>query len=85
VQLAASLAWHFASENTDLSFAAPGFEGRDLNEFLRYLALVKPEAQPRLLEELPDTGAYNVVITARPRGSITTALWSGSYVIFLGD
>jgi len=85
VQLGASLAWHFASENTDLSFVAPGFEGRDLNEFLRYLALVKPEAAPGLLEELPDTGAYNVVITARPRGSITTALWSCSYVIFLGD
>jgi uncharacterized protein (DUF58 family) len=85
VQLGASLAWHFASENTDLSFVAPGFEGRDLNEFLRYLALVKPEAARGLLEELPDTGAYNVVITARPRGSITTALWSCSYVIFLGD
>lgn len=85
VELAASLAWHFAEENTDLSFAGPGHAGRDLYDFLRYLALVKPEDSPSVLESLADTGAYNVVITARKRGSVSTALWSCSYVIFLGD
>jgi hypothetical protein len=28
---------------------------------------------------------YNIVVTARPRGSVPTALWSCSYFVFLQD
>ncbi|MBZ5512829.1 MAG: DUF58 domain-containing protein [Acidobacteriia bacterium] len=90
IALAASLAWHFAGENTDLSFAAPGYQGaNDIYEFLRYLALVDPrpaaEAPKSVLDELQVSDDYNVILTARPRGSIPTALWSCSYFLFFGE
>jgi hypothetical protein len=31
------------------------------------------------------TGEYNIVLTARPRGSLPTALWNCSYFIFLAN
>ncbi len=34
---------------------------------------------------LGSTGEYNIVLTARPRGSLPTALWSCSYFVFLRD
>ncbi len=90
VALAASLAWHFSGENTDLSFAAPGYQGaNDIYEFLRYLALVGPrppaEAPKSVLDELQVSDDYNVILTARPRGSIPTALWACSYFLFFGE
>ncbi|MGB9103349.1 MAG: DUF58 domain-containing protein, partial [Terriglobales bacterium] len=90
VALAASLAWHFAGEITDLSFAAPGYQGaNDIYEFLRYLALVGPrpaaEAPKSVLDDLQVSDDYNVILTARPRGSIPTALWSCSYFLFFGE
>jgi hypothetical protein len=30
------------------------------------------------------TSEYNIVLTARPRGCVPTALWNSSYFIFLG-
>jgi uncharacterized protein (DUF58 family) len=84
VALAASLAWHFAGENTELSFAAPGYSGAgDVFEFFRYLALVEPRAEESVIERLQVTDDYNVILTTRPRGSIPTALWTCSYFIFI--
>ncbi len=90
IALAASLAWHFAGENTDLSFAAPGFDSaQDIYEFFRYLALVAPrpaqDAPESVLDQMRLTDDYNVIFTARPRGSIPTALWASSYFLFFGD
>jgi len=31
------------------------------------------------------TGEYNIVLTARPRGSLPTALWNCSYFVFLDN
>ena len=84
VELAASLAWHFAAEDTELTFVAPGYSGApDIYEFLRYLALVQPGASAVGLETLPLTTDYNVILTARPRGSIPTQLWASSYFVFI--
>jgi uncharacterized protein (DUF58 family) len=84
VDLAASLAWHFATGDTDLSFAAPGYDGAsDIYDFLAYLALVGPQEGGSLLESLQVTDDYNVILTARPRGSIPTALWACSYFVFI--
>jgi hypothetical protein len=83
VALAASLGWHFAAEPTDLSFAAPGFTHSDIYEFLRYLALVRPISGRSVLDDLEVTDDYNVVITARARGSLPTKLWTSSYFIFM--
>jgi uncharacterized protein (DUF58 family) len=89
VALAASLAWHFAGENTDLSFAAQGYSGSaDIYEFLRYLGLVAPRAAgdpDSILDTLQLTDDYNVIFTTRPRGSIPTALWACSYFLFFGE
>jgi hypothetical protein len=86
IALAASLAWHFASEDADMSFAAQGYKGEpDVYKFLSYLALVDPAAGDSIIETLPVTGDYNIVLTCRPRGSVPTALWNRSYMIFLGE
>jgi uncharacterized protein (DUF58 family) len=83
VALAASLGWHFAGENTELSFIADEpFHSPDVYGFLRYLALVKPRAGDSILESLPISDDYNVIFTARPRGSIPTPLWNCSYFVF---
>jgi uncharacterized protein (DUF58 family) len=100
VNLAASLAWHFSSQDAEVSFVAPRHgRGADVHEFLARLAVIEPEAEPSLpTPALPvpredvlrgidpgTTGEYNIVLTARPRGSLPTTLWNCSYFIFIGD
>jgi hypothetical protein len=34
---------------------------------------------------LEGSGEYNIILTARQRGSLPTALWNCSYFLFLGD
>jgi uncharacterized protein (DUF58 family) len=97
VNLAASLAWHFSLQTVEMSFALPGVRYTDLHEFLAQLAVIEPrdDSQPRhspllrtethdVLAELAEsaTSEYNIVLTARPRGSVPTALWNSSYFIF---
>jgi uncharacterized protein (DUF58 family) len=105
VNLAASLAWHFSTQEAEVSFVVPG-HGRltDLHEFLAQLAVIEPQkdpqaatapqvASPRDLQradplsqiDLGTTGEYNIVLTARPRGSLPTALWNCSYFVFLDN
>jgi uncharacterized protein (DUF58 family) len=84
VATAASLAWHFGEQSSELSFLAPGYSGSsDLHEFLRYLALVQPAPGETILDSLPSTTAYSLIVTARSRGSVPTALWASSYVVFV--
>ena len=96
VSLAASLAWHFAGESSaplrggpvaELSFVAPGYGGSgELYDFLYYLALVEAGEGESVLDQLPMGGDdFNVIITARPRGSIPTALWASAYLIFIPE
>jgi uncharacterized protein (DUF58 family) len=84
VALAASLAWHFAAEDIDLSFAAGGYGGSsDLYDFLHYLALVQPAAGGSVLEEFAVSDSFHLILTARTRGSIPSALAACSYLWFL--
>ena len=84
IGLAASLSWHFTSENTELSFAAhEALETPDIYGFLRYMAVVQPKKAASMLDELPLSDDYNVIFTARPRGTIPTPLWNCSYFVFL--
>ena len=98
VDLTASLAWHFSTQNAEVSFMMSGQpRTRDLHEFLAWLAVVEPtqakaaggtppEAVADLLAELGrPADEYHIVITARPRGTIPTALWNSSYFVFVGD
>jgi uncharacterized protein (DUF58 family) len=100
VNLAASLAWHFSEQDAEVSFVVPGHgRGADLHEFLARLAVIEPrkDSQARegpqagmlqqdVLTEINSgsTGEYNIVLTARPRGSLPTALWNCSYFVFVG-
>jgi uncharacterized protein (DUF58 family) len=86
VALAASLAWHFNSEDAELSFAAPGYGPTgDVYTFLSYLATIEPQAATSMIEELRPSEEYNIIVTARPRGTIPTAVWSCSYLLFMED
>jgi uncharacterized protein (DUF58 family) len=87
VSLAASLAWHFsAEEDTDISFASQEYRGGpDLYQFLAFLALVEPGSARSAIEDLRPTDDYNVILTTRPRGTLPTALWECSYVVFLQE
>ncbi|HYA23662.1 MAG TPA: DUF58 domain-containing protein [Terriglobales bacterium] len=86
VALAASLSWHFADENTDISFVAQGYGGgSEIYHFLAYLALVQPQTGPSVVPDLRPSDDYNIIFTTRPRGSIPTALWACSYLVFLGQ
>lgn len=100
VNLAASLAWHFSSQESEVSFCIPGqIRYKDLHEFLAQLAVIEPlEASrggqpPRTgmqkdvhLEDLSlgNAGEYNIVLTAKSHGSLPLSSWSCSYFVFLG-
>ena len=99
VNLAASLAWHFSTQDAEVSFVVPGQgRGTDLHEFLAQLAVIEPLGATRpgqapwagrqREDALPEiglgNGEYNIVLTARPHGSLPTAWWNCSYFVFLG-
>jgi len=85
VSLAASLACHFNTENIDLSYAGSCYDGGfHLADFLRYLANIQPDSRdPQFLDALPVSQDYNVILTARKPGSLPSALWHSSYVIYM--
>jgi uncharacterized protein (DUF58 family) len=84
VALAASVTWHFAHESAELQFAAQRYSGRpDADDFLAYLAVVQPGSSPSIVDRLQRSEDYNIILTARPRGTIPTALWNCSYFVFI--
>ncbi len=85
VSLTASLACHFNSENVDLSFAGSCYDGGlHLQDFLRYLATIQPDRRDvTFLDALPVSQDYNVILTSRKPGSLPSALWFSSYVIYM--
>jgi uncharacterized protein (DUF58 family) len=85
VALAASLAWHFAGQNADLSFASQGYDGGpDVYRFLTRLADLQPQTGPSIIDSLAITDDYNIILTTRQRGTIPTAIWTCSYFFFMG-
>ena len=86
VSLAASLAWHFAQSDAQLSFAGQSYGGsEDVYDFLSHLATVTPTDGASLLDDLAVSDDYNVILTARPQGSIPTRLWACSYFLFMHE
>jgi hypothetical protein len=85
VAMAASLSWHFSQEDAEVSFVAQGYDGSpDVYRFLSYLAVAEAGASRSLIEDIRPSDDYNIILTARPKGSIPTALWACSYFIFMG-
>lgn len=86
ISLAASLACHFAGENVDLSFAGSSYSsGQHLDDFLRHLALIQPQRSDWVLESMPVSSDFNVILTSRMPGSIPNAIWECSYVIYMEE
>jgi len=85
VTLAASLAWHFASTHTEVSFVTQDFSGVDLHPFLAYLAQVEPKPGQSVIDTLKHSDDYNVILTTRTHGTIPTALWACSYLLFIEE
>jgi uncharacterized protein (DUF58 family) len=86
VSLAASLAWHFAGADAEVSFlAADRMNFADIYAFLAYLAVVEPGESSSLIDRLPVTPDYNIIISTRHRGTIPTPLWTCSYFVFVSD
>src|SRR6185437_10893817 len=92
-EINAALAFRTAGFETQM---APASEV--IYEILRHLAAAEPapaagpgseasgakNAGRSLLDELTDLPqTFKIIITGRPRGSIPTALWSSSYILFL--
>ena len=84
VSLAATLACHFVGENVDLAFAGAEYEGgQHLDDFLRYLAMIQPRNSEWVLESMPVSSDFNVIVTSRRPGSIPNSIWECSYVIYM--
>jgi uncharacterized protein (DUF58 family) len=85
VGMAASLSWHFSRENAEVSYLAQGYHGAaDIYEFLKYLALAQAGAERSVIDDIRPSEDYNIIVTARAKGSVPTALWACSYFIFMG-
>jgi hypothetical protein len=54
---------------------------------LEALALIEPTTggttSPLLSKIASSPGAFKILITAQPHGSIPTSLWSSSYLVFI--
>jgi len=86
IALAASVTWHFSTQQSELLFAAPGLAaGGDTHDFLTWLALAQPAPAPSVLDHLVAGAEYNIIFTGRPRGSIPTGLWTRSYLLFIAE
>jgi uncharacterized protein (DUF58 family) len=85
VSLIATLACHFNTENVELSFAGSEYDGgMHLEDFLRYLAVVQPaKSTESVLDTLPVSSDFNVILTARTPGTLPSSLWFSSYVIYM--
>jgi uncharacterized protein (DUF58 family) len=101
VDLTASLAWHFSTQEAEVSYVVPGrARTRDLHEFLAWLAVIEPGmrgpetkagasavSSGDALREmgLGTTDDYNIVITARARAAIPAGLSNSSCFVPVGD
>jgi len=101
VDLTASLAWHFSTQEAEVSYVVPGrARTRDLHEFLAWLAVIEPGMRGPETKEvakthltgdalrdmgLGTTDDYNIVITARSRTAIPAGLSNSSCFVPVGD
>ena len=93
VAFCACLAWHFYEIDAQMQFLTEGFETpmapsqEIIYPVLEALALIEPTtgvSTHTLLSEIASSPrAFNIIITAQPRGSIPTSLWGSSYLIFI--
>lgn len=85
VALAASLGWHFAGGNTEISFVAQGYNGAaDIYQFLAHLATIEPRTLPSVITGLKVSDDFNIILTAQSRDTLPEAVLACSYFVFIG-
>ncbi len=94
VDLAAALAWHFSTQEAEVSYLVPGRpRTRDLHEFLGWLAVIEPGKNAAAVSphdpwrEMNSSASdeYHIAVTGRARGTVPTAFWDSSYFVFVGE
>ena len=86
ITIAASLAWHFARQHAQASFAVQHSPvSDDVYGFLGRLAVIEPAVCEKSYRSLLDSHGYNIVVTTEAKGSIPTNLWASSFFIFVND
>jgi uncharacterized protein (DUF58 family) len=95
VALCASLAWHFHELDSVLAFRSGGFAtpmgpaSESIYTILRHLAAAAPlpaQSGRSFLDELAaDPDVFKIIVTRQPREAVPPALWSSSYIVFLGE
>ena len=84
VSLAASAAWLMAEQGVCLSFVSQEYEGvGDVFGFLEHLATLQLKTGPSIIETLPSSTDYSLVLTAQKRGSIPASMWPSGYFLFV--
>jgi uncharacterized protein (DUF58 family) len=92
VNFCACLAWHFYEINAQMRYRSPDGDtpmapaSEIVYDILRHLALVEPrrKSDERFLEHLAaETDTFKIILTARPRGTIPTPLWTSAYLVFV--
>jgi uncharacterized protein (DUF58 family) len=84
VSMAASAAWRLAEQSVFLSFISQEYEGAgDVYDFLEYLATIQPKVSPSVIETLPSSTDYSLVLTALKRGTVPAAMWASGYFLFI--
>ena len=93
VTFCACLAWHFYEIDAQMQFLTDGLEtpmapsSEIIYPTLEALALIEPilgASSPSLLPAIAAAPrAFNIIVTAQPRGSIPTSLWGSSYLVFI--
>lgn len=82
VDMAAALSWYFSAESRNISYFSQEYQGSpDIYDFLQFLALVKAGPAASVLENLPLTEEFNIIVTARSREHIPPALLSCSQIL----
>ena len=90
VEFCACLAWHFSEVDAQLQFLSDDFQTRAaradevIYEILGYLSRVAPSLERPESPPAVDSAenVFRIILTGAERGSIPTASWTRSYVIF---
>ncbi|OFW44143.1 MAG: hypothetical protein A3J28_13700 [Acidobacteria bacterium RIFCSPLOWO2_12_FULL_60_22] len=93
VEFCACLAWHFSEVDAQLQFLCDEFQtpvaraGETIYDILQFLAAVEPSSEPPLHPPAvtAEENLFRIICTAAPRGSVPTAVWSRSYLIFFDE
>ncbi len=84
VMLAASVAWFWARQESQVCFAVSGQVWKDVYDFLAHLASIVPASQRLEGKDLAQFSGYNLVITGRNLSDLPASLQNSMSLVQLG-